>query len=346
MALPTNLIDLERELIVKPRPPLPDPPPMKMDKKSAPSKPALTSEQSSLLEFRDKFDATHVLQQGEIALAINPALLQIKGFCFPVFKKPPAQALYLFLFHELTGQPGMCINGRTYLGNTPSVVGGTSTRMKFGVVGMGNAFHTFHLHGHRWIVPGPSGTTQGAIQGSTQNHAVSQFEDTRTFGPANSFSFFINGATGSFMRAGGKGPAESKGEWHLHCHVLQHMMDGMMGSLLIVDEGDSAFLPIGTDCGADTGGTTAQHVVTINNFVFSAPSSLPVKMGDTVRFSNIDASAPEGHGVQWLTAGSPANTDVFFNGQHRDITMTAVGTFHYQCIVHGASMPGVITVTM
>ena len=35
---------------------------------------------------------------------------------------------------------------------------------------------------------------------------VSQFEDTRTFGPANSFVFTIDGQSGSFMRAGGPGP--------------------------------------------------------------------------------------------------------------------------------------------
>jgi hypothetical protein len=65
--------------------------------------------------------------------------------------------------------------------------------MRFGVVGMGNVdgFHSFHLHGHRWVIPGPDGTDSGTIQGSPQIRAVSQFEDTHTFGPANSFAFTI-----------------------------------------------------------------------------------------------------------------------------------------------------------
>ena len=48
---------------------------------------------------------------------------------------------------------GMCINGRKYLGNAPTLVAGPKTRMRFGVLGMGETFHTFHIRraslGHR-----------------------------------------------------------------------------------------------------------------------------------------------------------------------------------------------------
>jgi FtsP/CotA-like multicopper oxidase with cupredoxin domain len=66
--------------------------------------------------------------------------------------------------------------------------------MRFGVVGMGNVdgFHTFHIHGHRWTILGPDGNNPAAIQNSAQVTAVSQFEDTKAFGLANSFSFTIN----------------------------------------------------------------------------------------------------------------------------------------------------------
>jgi hypothetical protein len=90
----------------------------------------------------------------------------------------------------------MIINGRTFMGNTPTMVGGRDTRMRFGVVGMGSDVHTFHIHGHRWIIPGPQGNTPVAIQGSPQVQAVSQFEDTRIFGAANSFAFTIDGKSG------------------------------------------------------------------------------------------------------------------------------------------------------
>ena len=67
-----------------------------------------------------------------------------------------------------------------------------------GLAAMNNVlFHTFHLHGHRWTIPGPKGNTPAEIQSSVQNQAASQFEHTKSFGPANSFSFTINQA--SFM---------------------------------------------------------------------------------------------------------------------------------------------------
>jgi FtsP/CotA-like multicopper oxidase with cupredoxin domain len=88
------------------------------------------------------------IQRGELLLELDKELVKIPRFCLPFFRDPPAQAQYLLLFHELAGGAMMCINGRKYLGNTPTVVAGTSTRIRFGVVGMGNfdGFHTFHLH--------------------------------------------------------------------------------------------------------------------------------------------------------------------------------------------------------
>jgi hypothetical protein len=52
------------------------------------------------------------------------------------------------------------------------------------------------------------------------------------------------------MRAGGPNPSDAKGEWHMHCHVLDHMMNGMMGSLKIVEAGDPLDLPKGVAHGS------------------------------------------------------------------------------------------------
>jgi len=141
---------------------------------------------------------TLIAKHGDLLLEFDPQFTSVARLCLPFYRQPPAKGRYLQLFHNL-GDATMCINGRKYLGNTPTLIAGVRTRMRFGLVGMGNVdgFHTFHLHGHRWIVPGPDGDTLGAIQGSAQVTAVSQFEDTRTFGPANSFTFKVN--QGSFM---------------------------------------------------------------------------------------------------------------------------------------------------
>ena len=84
-----------------------------------------------------------------LTLELDAELRVFRQLCLPVFLDPPPEALYLQLFHTLNGVAGMAINGRTLLGNTPTVIAGTSTRMRFGVVGMGSDVHTFHIHGHR-----------------------------------------------------------------------------------------------------------------------------------------------------------------------------------------------------
>jgi hypothetical protein len=148
----------------------------------------------------------------------------------------------------------------------------------------GSDTHTFHLHGHRWTIPGPDGNDPATIQSSPQNHPVSRLEDTRLPGPANSLAFTIDGKSGSFMRVGGPAPDASLGEWHMHCHVLDHMMTGMMGP--IADHPGRRIrirLPSGVPCPPDTGGTTSGgtevHLTASAQF---SPRAIMVNAGDTV----------------------------------------------------------------
>jgi plastocyanin len=309
-------------------------------------------------------DPKLLIQRGDLLLHLNKDLTTIRGFCFRNYKAPPSKAQYLQLFHELTNAPGMCINGRTYLGNTPSLVAGVNTRMRFGVVGMGGTagIHTFHIHGHRWVVPGPHGNTPATIQGSILDTPVSQFEDTRIFGPANSFVFFIDGASGSFMRAGGRLPDQAKGEWHMHCHVLDHMMQGMMGSLLIVGAGDAVSLPHGEPC--PQGNVTPPPPNSVHltaGFAFS-PQHLTVPAGTSVVFHKDTATD---HSIIWdmptpMGTPTPPNSPLATPAspihpmpQDFTVTMTNVGTFPYYCGYHGSGdgngnvsgMSGTITVT-
>jgi hypothetical protein len=201
--------------------------------------------------LRDKIRKVPIVRAGELILQVSKDIGGITDILQKVYRTPPDKAQYLLLFHSLGNWDDgdmvhTCINGRSFLGNTPSVLAGTSTKMRFGVVAMESfSYHTFHIHGHRWIIPGPDGTDPSTIQSSTQKTPVSQFEDTKIFGAANSFVFTIDNAVGSFMRAGGSGTEDNKGEWHMHCHVLDHMHHGMMGSLIIADGGDVVSLPVG-----------------------------------------------------------------------------------------------------
>ncbi|MGR9073761.1 MAG: multicopper oxidase domain-containing protein [Gammaproteobacteria bacterium] len=115
---------------------------------------------------------------------------------------------YILWMHETTFW-GMEVNHiadrQVPLWTNPTLGAREGELVRFHVVGIGTAFHTFHLHAHRWIQPGTT-------------HVV----DTVNIGPIQRESFVI--------RAGeGVGP----GEWHYHCHVLQHMQSGMMGAFRI-----------------------------------------------------------------------------------------------------------------
>jgi plastocyanin len=300
-----------------------------------------------------------LMERGGVLLEADATLAFIVRFCIRNYRTPPSNAMYLMLFHELTGAPGMAINGRVFLGNTPTMVGGTSTKMRFGVVGMGNAsFHTFHLHGHRWIIPGPDGNNPGAIQGSPQVKAISQFEDTRIFGPANSFGFTIDEKSGSFMRAGSPSPDDAKGEWHMHCHVLEHMMEGMMGSLLIIGGGEFAgALPMGEPCPA--GVTVQPNTVVVKNLAFT-PNMLAVASGTTVIFdfqefphSVTTTSHTGATGSIEINGGpggsNPANSGTavpFPPAVQRSVVVTGNpgDMINYQCGIHLAAMQGMIQI--
>ena len=68
------------------------------------------------------------------------------------------------------GLESLCINGRTFVGNTPTIVAESGKRIRWYVfnLDLGMMWHNFHLHGLRWKVG---------------NETV----DTRSLGPAESF---------------------------------------------------------------------------------------------------------------------------------------------------------------
>ena len=88
------------------------------------------------------------------------------------------------------------INGRAFLGNTPVLHSRVGDVVQWDVLTLGDEFHTFHVHGHRWLRNGEP-------------------EDTRTIGPAESFRV--------------RWREDRPGDWLYHCHVESHMMNGMIG---------------------------------------------------------------------------------------------------------------------
>jgi FtsP/CotA-like multicopper oxidase with cupredoxin domain len=91
----------------------------------------------------------------------------------------------------------MAINGRAFIGNTPVFRAKIGDVVQWDVLTLGDDFHTFHIHGHRWQA------------------ADGTFVDTRTVGPAESFAVRFR--------------EDVPGAWLYHCHVETHMANGMIG---------------------------------------------------------------------------------------------------------------------
>ncbi len=89
------------------------------------------------------------------------------------------------------------IDGRAFVGNTPVFHSRVGDVVQWDVLALGDEFHTFHVHGHRWR--GADGAPQ----------------DTRSVGPAESWAV--------------RWREDAPGTWLYHCHVESHMMQGMIG---------------------------------------------------------------------------------------------------------------------
>jgi manganese oxidase len=113
--------------------------------------------------------------------------------------------------------PGSRLNLRK-APNTPTFEANEGERVEFVVIGHGNAFHTFHLHGHRWV-----DNRTGVAVGAVGDTAVI---DNRTVGPADSFGFQV-------IAGEGVGP----GPWMYHCHVQGHSDAGMTGLFVVRSAG-------------------------------------------------------------------------------------------------------------
>jgi FtsP/CotA-like multicopper oxidase with cupredoxin domain len=134
-----------------------------------------------------------------------------KGLLGPIIirdpNKPQPDKEFFTAFHSFqpaaTGldQPFYCINGRAYAGNTPTFRSNVGDDVAFHVYALDDAFHTFHVHGHRW--PDETGKTI----------------DNVTIGPGDI-------TTARFTE-------DNPGRWFYHCHVFSHLHQGMNGWYLV-----------------------------------------------------------------------------------------------------------------
>ena len=109
----------------------------------------------------------------------------------------------------------LTFNNRT-APNTPIIYANLGERVEFEVIGHGEQFHTFHLHGHSWFDNRTGLATP--LEAET-----TQVIDNKPVGPADSFGFQV------VAGQGGVGP----GAWMYHCHVQGHSDAGMAGLFVV-----------------------------------------------------------------------------------------------------------------
>lgn len=131
--------------------------------------------------------------------------------------------------HTVTSTQGAsmsthCINGRGFVGNTPTVVGRSGQRIRWYVFNLDTSptWHNFHPHAMRWKFAGQS-------------------IDIRSMGPAESFiveseipPVLLLTEEEERAQSPEHRPKEAKlyrikGDFLFHCHVHHHMMNGMVG---------------------------------------------------------------------------------------------------------------------
>ncbi len=112
-------------------------------------------------------------------------------------------------------------NRQIPLWTNPNIGGVMEQKFRFHVLGVGHAGnpaghqHTFHLHAHRWVIPGT-------------NNII----DVKQIMPGKTHSFVIDVGDGV-------GP----GQWTYHCHVFAHMEAGMMGGFKVVSGDPTVGIP-------------------------------------------------------------------------------------------------------
>lgn len=131
--------------------------------------------------------------------------------------------------HTVTSKQGAamtthCINGRGFVGNTPTIVGRSGQRIRWYVFNLDTSptWHNFHPHAMRWKFGG-------------------EYIDIRSLGPAESFVveseippvLLLTADEEKAQLPEHRPPAAKlyrlKGDFLFHCHVHHHMMNGMVG---------------------------------------------------------------------------------------------------------------------
>jgi plastocyanin len=130
------------------------------------------------------------------------------------------------------GRESMALNGRSFVGNTPTIVADTGDRLRWYVANLdlGMTWHNFHPHGQRWIVDDKTVDVRSLSPAESfvadtivppvilppedeDDDGTEREDNARDDAPSN------EGEHGKRVKL--------RGDFLVHCHVEDHMMDGM-----------------------------------------------------------------------------------------------------------------------
>jgi len=120
------------------------------------------------------------------------------------------------------GLPSLCLNGRSFVGNTPTITAHSGQRIRWYVfnLDLGMVWHNFHPHGQRWTFADAT-------------------VDVRSISPAESFALETTAPPVLLLPPDVEKTQEPKhrpkdakqynlrGDFLVHCHVEPHMMQGL-----------------------------------------------------------------------------------------------------------------------
>ena len=106
---------------------------------------------------------------------------------------------------------------QTPLWTNPPLYASDGAKVRYHVIGIGDETHAFHLHGHRWVE-----ATGGA----------GDIIDVKEITPLQRHTFVIEASDNGNEHEGTEG-------WMYHCHVFEHMQNGMTGMMMVVEGSDT-----------------------------------------------------------------------------------------------------------
>ena len=211
---------------------------------------------------------------------------------------------------------------QTPLWANPTLVAELGEIDRFHIIGLGTAFHTFHMHAHRWLDDG----TTNVI-------------DTQTIGPLTRHVFTVKAGEGV-----------GTGDWMYHCHVFAHMQAGMNGIYRVTDEGGPSIpgpSPLGDDDGnklinfeiVDEPGPWFKNLAPVPGTSESLAIATP---GDTIQFAMTNTATV--HTITSLlypvdSNGAPDATNMPFDQTEAfqggaQVTLEDPGLYVFTCKVH------------